>query len=80
MKAIDVIINSVKDRFEQLGFKVSGQLEQLHLKSIRKESVVGEIETLQASFKVDYDPNSLMAELELLPVIQFLFHELRELI
>ena len=80
MKAIDAIINSVKDRFEQLGFKVFGQVEQLHFKSIRKDGVVGEIAILQASFKVDYDPNSLMEELELLPVIQSLSHELRELI
>ena len=43
MKAIDTIINSIKDRFEQLGFKVFGQVEQLLLKSIKKDSAVGEI-------------------------------------
>ena len=36
---------------------------------IRKDSVADEIETLQANFKGDYDPNSRMGELELLPVI-----------
>ena len=70
MKAIDAIINSTKDRFEQLGFKVFGQVEQLLLKSIKKDSAVGEINP--SSFKANYDPNSLMVELELLPVIQSL--------
>ena len=39
------------------------------LKFLRKDSVVDEIETLQANFIGDYDPNSQMAELEILPVI-----------
>ena len=69
MEAIDAIINSVKDRFEQPGFQVFGQVEQLLLKSIRKNSAVDEMETLQANFKGDYDPNFLMTELELLPVL-----------
>ena len=69
MEAIDAIINSVKDRFEQPGFQVFGQVEQLLLKSIRKNSAVDEMETLQANFKGDYDPNFLMTELELFPVL-----------
>ena len=35
-EAIDVIISSVKDRFDQPAFKVFGQVEQLLLKSIKK--------------------------------------------
>ena len=70
MKAIDAIINSIKDRFDQLWFKVFGQVEQLLLKSIKKDSAVGEINP--SSFKGSYNPNSLMVELELLPVIQSL--------
>ena len=69
MEAIDAIINSIKDRFEQPRFKVFGQVEQLLLNLIRKDSVVDKIETFQANFKGDYDTNSLMAKLELLPVI-----------
>ena len=69
MEAIDAIINSIKDRFEQPRFKVFGQVEQLLLNSIRKDSVVDKIETFQVNFKGDYDTNSLMAKLELLPVI-----------
>ena len=47
IKAIDAIINSIKDKFGQTGFKVFGQVKQLLLKSIRKDSAVDEIETLQ---------------------------------
>ena len=46
-----------------------GQVEQLLLKSIRKDDIVDETETLNANFKDDYDPNSLIAEIKLLPVI-----------
>ena len=46
-----------------------GQVEQPLLNSIRKDSAVDKIETFQANFKGDYDTNSLMAKLELLPVI-----------
>ena len=48
-EVIDAIMNSVKSRFEQPGFKVFGQVEQLLFKSIRKDGVVDEIETLQVS-------------------------------
>ena len=69
MEAIEANINSVKESFEQPGFKVFGQVEQLLLKLIRNDSVVDEIEALRANFQCYYDPNSLMVELELLPVI-----------
>ena len=69
MKVTDAITNSIKWRFEQPEFKVFGQVEKLLLKSIRKNSVVNEIETLQAKFGGDYAPNSLMAELGILTTI-----------
>ena len=65
IEATDAIISSIKDRFEQPGFKV---FEQLLLKSIKKNSVVDEIKTLQVNFKGNYDPKSYMAEFEPLPV------------
>ena len=36
-EAIDTIINSIRDNFEQPGFKVFNQVEQLFLKSVNKE-------------------------------------------
>ena len=51
MEAANATINSFKDRFEKPRFKVSGQFEQLLLKSIRKDSLVDEIQTLQAKFQ-----------------------------
>ena len=53
---------------EQPSFKVFLRVEQLLLNSMGKDSIVDEIETFYANFKGDYDPNYLMAELELLPV------------
>lgn len=69
MEAINGINNTIKDKFKQPGFKVFGQGEQLLLKSIRKDSVVDEIENLVSNFKGGYDLNSLIVELELCPVI-----------
>lgn len=69
MEAINGINNTIEDKFKQPGFKVFGQGEQLLLKSIRKDSVVDEIENLVASFKGGYDLNSLIVELKLCPVI-----------
>ena len=69
MEAVNGINNTIEDKFEQPGFKVFGQGEQLLLKSIRKDSVVDEIENLVSNFKGGYDLNSLIVELELCPVI-----------
>ena len=51
MEAANATINSFKDRFEKPRVKVFGQVEQLLLKSIRKDSDVDEIQTLQAKFQ-----------------------------
>ena len=64
-----LLLTQSMDRFQQPRFKGFGKFEQLLLKSIRKDGVVDEIETLQANFEDDYDPHSLMPELELLLVI-----------
>ena len=68
-EAIDTIINSIQDRFEQPGFKVFGQVEQLFLKSINKEDHSDEIMTVESIFRGDYDHDSLITELQLLPAI-----------
>ena len=53
-EAIDNIINSIQKRFEQPGFKVFGQVEQLFLKSINKEDHSDEIMTVESIFLGDY--------------------------
>ena len=47
METIDAIINLIKDRLEQTGLHVFGQVEQQLFKSIMKDSVVDEMETLK---------------------------------
>ena len=57
---IDIIINSIQDRFEQPGFKVFGQVEQLFWKSVDKEDHSDEIMTVESTFRGDYDHDSLI--------------------
>ena len=57
---IDIIINSIQDRFEQPGFKVFGQVEQFFWKSVDKEDHSDEIMTVESTFRGDYDHDSLI--------------------
>ena len=68
-EAIDTIVNSIHDRFEQPGFKVFGQVEQLFLNFVNKEEHSDEIMTVESTFREDYDHDSLITELQLLPAI-----------
>lgn len=68
MEAIDVIVSSVKDRFNQPAFKVFSQVEQLLLKAT-KECIAEEIKMVNSSFKDDFDHSTLPCELEVLPVV-----------
>ena len=53
-EAIDIIINSIQDRFEQPGFKVFGQVEHFFLKSVKKDDHSDEIMTVESTFRGDY--------------------------
>ena len=68
-EAIDVIVSSIKERFEQPAFKIFTEVEQLLLKSIGKKPAEEEMKTAKASFCDDFDDQSLPCELELLPTI-----------
>ena len=70
-EAIDTIINSNQERFEQPRFKVFGQVEKLFLKSANKEDHSDEIMTVESTFRGDYDHDhdSLITKLQLLPAI-----------
>ena len=68
-EAIDTIIDSNQDKFEQPGFKVFGQVAQLFLKSVNREDHSDEIMTVESTFRGGYDHDSLITELELLPAI-----------
>ena len=68
-EAIDVIVSSIKERFEQPAFKIFAEVEQLLLKSVSKKPAEEEMKTVKASFCDDFDDQSLQCELELLPTI-----------
>ena len=68
-EAIDNIINSIQERFEQPGFKVFVQVEQLFLKSINNEDHSDEIMTVKSIFLGDYNHDSLITKIQLLPAI-----------
>ena len=68
-EATDTIVNSIQDRFEEPGFKVFGPVEQLFLKSVNKEDHSDEIMTVLSIFRGDYDHDSLITGLQVLPTI-----------
>ena len=68
-QALDATVNAINDRFDQPGFELFSQVEQLFLKSVKKKDVTDELAMVEKHFKNDYDEESLIAELQLLPTI-----------
>ena len=68
-EALDAIVNAINDRFDQSAFELFSQVEQLFLKSVKKQDVTDELKMVKKHFKNDYDEESLIAELQLLPTI-----------
>ena len=66
-KALNSIVNGIKDRFDQTTFKLFTQAEQLFLKALGIQDVTDELKVLETNFKDDYDADSLTSELQLLP-------------
>ena len=68
-EALDAIVNAINDRFDQPAFELFSQVEQLLLKSVKKQDVTDKLKMVEKHFKNDYDEESLIAELQLLPTI-----------
>ena len=68
-ETLDVIVNAINDRFEQPAFELFSQVEQLFLKSVKKQDVTDELKMVEKHFKNDYYGESVIAELQLLPTI-----------
>ena len=68
-EAPDGIVNAINDRFDQPAFELFSQVEQLFLKSVKKQDVTDELKIVEKHFKNDYDEESLITELQLLPTI-----------
>ena len=66
-KALNSIVNGIKDRFDQTTFKLFTQAKQLFLKALGIQDVTDELKVLETNFKDDYDADSLTSEFQLLP-------------
>ena len=61
-----MIINHIKDRFDQPGFSVLRNLEDLLLKAAWNEDYATELEFVLSMYKDDFDASKLKTQLELL--------------
>jgi len=62
-EAIDLIMSSIKERFEQHGYEIYSNLEQLILKSCRGEEATYEFEFICQFYQGDIDSEVLKAQL-----------------
>ena len=63
-ECLDLIINHIQDRFDQPGYSVLKNLENLLLKAAMNESYATELELVLSMYKDDFE---LKTQLELLP-------------
>ena len=68
-EALDAIVNAINDRFDQPAFELFSQVEQLFLKSVKRQGVTDELKMVEKHFKNDYDEESFITELQQLPTI-----------
>ena len=66
-ECLDLIINHIQDRFDQPGFSILKNLEDLLLKAAWNENYVKELEFVLSVYKDDFDASKLKTQLELLP-------------
>ena len=57
-------MNSIKDRFEQPGYEIYRNLEQLLLKACRREEITSEFDAVCSFYKDDLQPQLLTFGLE----------------
>ena len=68
-EALDSLITSLKERFNQPCFKASENVESLLPKSLSNESIANEIEYVKCVYKGDLDVDKLVVELKMLKAI-----------
>ena len=66
LECLDFIVNAIKDRFDQPGYKTLQQLENLLLKAARGEEYKDELDFVLDHYGDDFVPSSLTAQLEIL--------------
>ena len=62
-EAIDLVVNCITDRFQQPGYNVYRNLEQLLLKACQKEDITSEFDYVCLFYKDDFQPELLRAQL-----------------
>ena len=65
-KCIDFIVNAIKDRFDQPGYKTLQQLENLLIKAPKGEEYKDELAFVLDRYGDDFTPSDLTAQLEIL--------------
>ena len=67
--ALENIISAIKDRFDQPGYQIFSDVEQLLLKAISKENYGDELRRISERYSGDFDSLVISPELDLLPTI-----------
>ena len=62
-EAVDLVVNCIKERFDQPGYRVYRNLEQLLLKAAQKEDFTAEFDDVCSFYKDDFNPALLHAQL-----------------
>ena len=62
-EALDLVINCIKDRFDQKDYKVYATLQDVLLKAVKKESFDAELDAVPSFYASDFDPSLLKTQL-----------------
>ena len=65
-EALDLIISSINDRFDQPGYRIYKELEDLLLKAVQKEDFEECLATVLSFYKSDFIPDQLRLHLNIL--------------
>ena len=68
-QAVDVMVSSVNDRFDQPSFKVFEKLESLMIKALNGQDTSSEVKFVKETFGTDIDVDDLVVELSTFNVL-----------
>ena len=68
-EALDLAVNSISQRFDQPGFRVYSNLEQLLFKACTGDNYQSALDVVCTSYKGDLEPNELSSQLHVLSVL-----------
>ena len=71
-EAIDVAVNSLKNRFDQPGYQLYSNLEQLLIKACQGKTFEEELEFISSFYKDDLDKELLQSEITIFDIRDYL--------